>query len=54
MNPHIVAMRAVLAEDMQADVEMINIKATTSEGMGFIGRQEGIAVHAVALIESTG
>ena len=54
MNPHIVAMRTVLAEDMQADVEMINIKATTSEGMGFIGRQEGIAVHAVALIESTG
>ena len=52
MNPHIVAMRTILAEDMQADVEMINIKATTNEGMGFVGRQEGIAVHAVALIES--
>lgn len=54
MNPHISAMRAVLAEDMQADVGMINIKATTSEGMGFVGRQEGIAVQAVALIENTG
>lgn len=52
MNPHIAAMRAVLAEDMQADVETINIKATTSEGMGFIGRQEGIAVQAVVLIEN--
>ena len=54
MNPHIADMRAVLAEDMQADVGVINIKATTSEGMGFIGRQEGVAVHAVALIEDTG
>ena len=54
MNPHISAMRAVLAEDMRADVGTINIKATTSEGMGFIGRQEGIAVQAVALIETTG
>lgn len=54
MKPHIAAMRAILAEDMRVDTGMINIKATTSEGMGFIGRQEGVAVHAVALIEDTG
>ena len=54
MAPHIAAMRAVLAGDLHIDVSMINIKATTSEGMGFIGRQEGIAVHAVALIEGAG
>lgn len=54
MNPHISAMRAVLAEDLQVAAGVINIKATTSEGMGFIGRREGIAVQAVALIEKTG
>ena len=54
MNPHIAAMRTILAEDLQADIDMINIKATTSEGMGFVGRQEGIAVHAVVLIEPDG
>lgn len=53
INPHIAGMRAVLAEDMQVDAGAINIKATTSEGMGFIGRREGVAVHAVALIEES-
>jgi len=52
MNPHVNAMRTILAKDMQIEVDRINIKATTSEGMGFVGRQEGIAVHAVALIET--
>ena len=51
--PHITAMRANLAADLQTDVARINVKATTSEGMGFIGRLEGIGVHAVALIEIT-
>ena len=51
MSPHISAMRANLAADLGVEVGMLNIKATTSEGMGFIGRLEGIAVHAVALIE---
>lgn len=48
---HIAAMRETLAGDMSLDVEGINIKATTTEKMGFIGRGEGIAVHAVVLLE---
>lgn len=47
---HIPAMRKVLAEDMQVKVDQINIKATTTERMGFVGRREGIAVYAVALL----
>jgi 2-C-methyl-D-erythritol 2,4-cyclodiphosphate synthase len=54
MVPHIAAMRANLAADLNLDVAQLNIKATTSEGMGFIGRREGVAVHAVALVESSG
>jgi len=54
MSPHIAAMRDNLAVDLKTDAANINIKATTSEGMGFIGRLEGIAVHAVALIEGAG
>ncbi len=51
MSPYISAMRSNLAEDMKTNVSAINIKATTTEGMGFIGQNEGIAVHAVILIE---
>ena len=50
MSPHIPTMIANIAADVQLNVDCINIKATTTEGMGFIGRQEGIAVHAVTLI----
>jgi 2-C-methyl-D-erythritol 2,4-cyclodiphosphate synthase len=50
MAPHIPAMRVNLAADLGVDTGLMNIKATTSEAMGFIGRKEGIAVHAVALI----
>jgi 2-C-methyl-D-erythritol 2,4-cyclodiphosphate synthase len=50
MAPHFSAMRVNLAADLGMDAGLINIKATTSEAMGFIGRKEGIAVHAVALI----
>lgn len=50
MAPHIKTMRENLAEDLGTDMENINIKATTTEGMGFIGRSEGIAVHAVTLL----
>ena len=53
LSPHIAAMRANLAVDLKTDAANINIKATTSEGMGFIGRLEGIGVHAVALLEIT-
>ncbi|GAB2794659.1 2-C-methyl-D-erythritol 2,4-cyclodiphosphate synthase [Rhabdobacter roseus] len=50
LNPHIPAMKACLARVMAVDVEAISIKATTSEHLGFVGRQEGIAAHCVALI----
>lgn len=50
MAAHIKTMCENLAEDLGTDMENINIKATTTEGMGFIGRSEGIAVHAVTLL----
>ena len=51
MAPHIRGMRENLAEDMQVEIDAVNIKATTTEKMGFIGRKEGIAVYAVVLLE---
>ncbi|HLB30428.1 MAG TPA: 2-C-methyl-D-erythritol 2,4-cyclodiphosphate synthase, partial [Gammaproteobacteria bacterium] len=50
MAPHIEAMRAALSAEMNIEPRALNIKATTTEGMGFVGRKEGIAVHAVALL----
>jgi 2-C-methyl-D-erythritol 2,4-cyclodiphosphate synthase len=50
LNPHIPAMKTCLAQVMNVPEEDISIKATTSEWMGFVGRNEGIAAHAVALI----
>lgn len=47
---HIAQMQANIAADLAVDVERINIKATTTERMGFAGREEGIAAHAIALI----
>ena len=51
INPHIPAMKACMAEIIGCDEDAISIKATTSERMGFIGREEGMAVYAVCLIE---
>jgi 2-C-methyl-D-erythritol 2,4-cyclodiphosphate synthase len=51
MGPHIAAMVTKLAEDLQVDEAQVNVKATTTERMGFAGREEGIEVHAVALLE---
>jgi 2-C-methyl-D-erythritol 2,4-cyclodiphosphate synthase len=51
INPHIPAMQKVISEILNIDIDDISIKATTSEKMGFVGREEGFAVHAVALIE---
>lgn len=54
MAPHIAHMRQYLSEDLQAELTQINVKATTTEGLGFAGRQEGIAVHAVCILQKTG
>ena len=51
MAPHTAAMREILAQDLCCDVKQVNIKATTTEGLGFVGREEGIAVAAVVLLE---
>jgi 2-C-methyl-D-erythritol 2,4-cyclodiphosphate synthase len=50
MAPHLKAMRQCLSEDMQADINQVNVKATTTEKLGFTGRKEGISVHAVVLL----
>ncbi|QJR80409.1 2-C-methyl-D-erythritol 2,4-cyclodiphosphate synthase [Alteromonas pelagimontana] len=51
MAPHIDAMRERLAADCDTAIANINVKATTTEKLGFVGRKEGIAAHAVVLIE---
>lgn len=52
LNPHIPAMKEILAGILGVEQDVISIKATTNEKMGFIGREEGIAAYAVVLIES--
>ncbi|NDW19333.1 2-C-methyl-D-erythritol 2,4-cyclodiphosphate synthase [Dysgonomonas sp. 216] len=51
INPYIPDMQKTMASILEIDVDDISIKATTSEKMGFVGREDGFAVHAVALIE---
>ena len=52
MAPHIEAMCRNIAEDLNVGVDCVNVKATTTEKLGFEGRSEGIAVQAVVLIEN--
>ena len=50
INPHVPAMKACLAQVMGCDEDQVSIKATTTERLGFTGREEGISAYAVALI----
>ncbi len=52
MRPHIDAMRENIARALKLDVQQVNVKATTEEGMGFTGEGRGISAQAVCLLES--
>lgn len=52
LNPHIPAMQKCLADVIGCDLDAVSIKATTTERLGFTGREEGISAYAVCLIES--
>lgn len=53
MAPHIESMRLNLSADLGCAMDQINIKATTTEKLGFVGREEGIACHAVVLLNTS-
>ena len=52
MSPYITQIRESLAKAMDTDMSRINVKATTEEGLGFTGSGEGVAAHAVVLLEA--
>jgi 2-C-methyl-D-erythritol 2,4-cyclodiphosphate synthase len=54
LTPFISEMRGIISEALGIDAERVGVKSTTSKGLGFLGKGEGIAAHAVALVEKTG
>ena len=50
MAPHIGLMRENIAADLNIELDQVNVKATTTESLGFVGREEGIAAHAVVML----
>ena len=52
LKPHIPEMMEHIAADLGIDLDQVNVKATTEEGLGFTGSMEGMAAHAVCLLES--
>jgi len=50
MAPHIENMRNVIATDLHCDISQVNVKATTTEALGYVGRKEGISTHAVVIL----
>ena len=53
MAPHIDNMRAHIADVLSTSIDNINVKATTTERLGYTGRKEGIATHAVVIVQKT-
>jgi 2-C-methyl-D-erythritol 2,4-cyclodiphosphate synthase len=50
IKPHVEAMQKAIADCLQIDIDLISIKATTTETLGFVGRQEGVVAHATVLV----